>query len=76
MKVILHSSLKTGVRVYKVTSGPLPNIGDVIVGKDFKAKVLDIIGPIHEPFLVVRPLAKNLATEAEVKVAKGKRGRR
>ncbi len=76
MKVVLHSSLKTGVRVYKVMSGPLPNIGDVIVGKDFKARVLDIIGPIHEPFLVVKPMVKELPAEADVKVSKGKKGRR
>ena len=76
MKIILHSSLKTGIRVYRLTSGPLPNIGDLVVGKNFKAKVLDVIGPIQEPFLVLKPSGKDIPKVVEVKIAKGKKGRR
>ncbi len=76
MKIILHSSLKTGVRVFRLTSGPLPNIGDLVIGKNFKARVLDIIGPIQEPFLVLKPLGKDIPKEVDVRIAKGKKSRR
>jgi len=74
LRLILHSSLKTGVYVYRLKSKALPNIGDVLVGENFKVRVLDVIGPVTEPFLVVKPLrGSKLPERVEAKVSSKRR---
>jgi len=71
----VYKVTRTGIHVLKLEEGPLPKIGATLLSENFKAKVLDIIGPVSEPFIVAKPLRETLkeGDVLELKVPKRRR---
>ena len=60
MKTRVYRVTRTGLYVLKVEEGRPPKIGTPLKGDNFYAKILDVIGPVAEPFLVVKPIKGKL----------------
>ena len=63
MRAKLHSATRTGIYVLRTKGQNVPKIGEKLKAGKALVKVLDIIGPVQEPFLVVKPLKGNLEGE-------------
>ncbi len=66
MNARVYRRTRTGLYVLKLESGNVPKIGDVLVSGSVKLRVLDVIGPVTEPFLVTEPLGGELKEGSDV----------
>ncbi|ABU81951.1 hypothetical protein [Ignicoccus hospitalis] len=58
MKFHVYKVTRTGIYVLKLEDKVLPRIGDKIKVDNKIMKVLDIIGPVQEPFVVAKALGE------------------
>jgi len=75
VRVRVYRVTRTGIHVLKLEEGAVPKIGTTLLSGKFKAKVLDVIGPVTEPFVVAKPLRETLkeGEVVELKVPKKRR---
>ena len=60
----LHKT-KTGLLIVKIRTKKIPPLGSVVVKRNMRkiGSIMDIIGPITEPYAVVRLLRKDINHE-------------
>ncbi len=78
MEVRLFTTTRTGLYVFKLVDPKrTPKIGMVMQTKnDIRLKVVDVIGPVSEPFIVMKPLSKGTELKDTLELFPIKRGGR
>lgn len=74
MKVRVEKKLKTGVIVARLLDNRIPKIGAKFVYKGNRVRVLDVIGPVTSPYVVLYPEKGTI--EGEVNLVPLRRGGR
>ncbi len=76
MKVRVEKKLKTGVIVARLLDQRIPKIGMRFVYKGNRVRVLDVIGPVTSPYVVLYPEKGSIEGEVNLVPMKRRGGRR
>ncbi len=76
LKVRVEKRLKTGVIVARLLDNRVPRIGSKFVYKGNRVRVLDVIGPVGSPYVVLYPEKGSIEGEVNLVPLKRRGGRR
>ena len=77
MEAQVFTVTRTGLYVLKLSDPrKVPKIGTLMQANDVRLKIVDVIGPIEEPFVVVKPISNERELKGSLKLLPVKRGRK
>ncbi len=73
MKLLPYKETRTGLKVFKLEEATVPRIGQVIRVEDKRYKVLDVIGRVDTPFLLLKELPRTSTSKNRRRAGKARK---